>query len=174
VPGLEPRDTSAAAPELSLPDMHGQPHDLASLRGRVVLVNFWATWCPPCVYEMPGIQRLANRLAGQQFSVLAVNVGESRQQVHRFLKLIDFDATVLLDRDGETFARWGATAYPASYLIDAAGRIRFEAVGALEWDSEESAATIEALLAEQRGAPRIASMAACYGVPATNDTVCVK
>lgn len=146
--GLQPLDEPIAAPALSLADIRGQTHDLAAYRGQVVLVNFWTTTCPPCVHEMPGLQRLARRFGRQEFSLLAVNVGERKYAVHRFQKLIDFDETVLFDTKSETFGRWGGTAFPTSFLIDRSGRVRFMVVGALDWDSDTVVASVQALLEE--------------------------
>ena len=145
---LDPVDEPWEAPTLSLMDTGGRTRHLAEYRGRVVLVNFWATWCPPCVVEMPGLQRLAQRLSQRPFALLAVNVGESKSKVFRFRRLTGFRETVLLDPEGETFSAWGASVYPTSLLVDKGGRVRYRVVGPLDWDGEEAAGVIDGLLAE--------------------------
>lgn len=144
---LRPVAEPMEAPRLSLPDLRGHTHQIETHRGRVVLVSFWASWCPPCLVEMPGLQRLAKRLAERPFAVLAVNVGERPNQLRRALKLTGFEQPVLLDSGSETFSQWGASVLPTSYLIDKTGHIRYEVVGPLDWEDDEAAA-IEALLAE--------------------------
>lgn len=156
------------APELLLPDIRDQAHDLNAYRGSVVLVNFWASWCPPCLVEMPGLRRLAAGLETRPFSVLAINVGERKNQVRRTLKLTGFDQTVLLDSSSEASDQWGAHVFPTSYLIDKAGQIRFKAVGPLDWEGDGAAAAIEALLAEAPPPAITTTDAACYaGAPSS-------
>ena len=169
---LESLQEPVAAPALTLPDIRDRVHDLASYRGRVVLVNFWATWCPPCLLEMPALQRLARRFQGQPFSLLAVNVGEGKSAIYRFSKLGDLNATVLHDSDAQTFNRWGATVYPSSYLIDRSGRIRFVAEGALDWDSAAGIAAVETLLTEDTVVPRTRLVSPCYGHPSRRNLEC--
>lgn len=165
---LPPLAAPIEAPGLALPDTRDRTHALEAYRGRVVLVNFWASWCPPCIVELPGMQRLAQRLAHRPFAVLAVNVGETKNQMRRALKLTGFDQTVLLDSGSETFSAWGASVFPTSYLIDKAGRIRFEVVGPLDWEGDEAVAAIEALLAEPPLPGPIPAGAACYADASTN------
>jgi thiol-disulfide isomerase/thioredoxin len=136
---------NATAPCLRLEALDGTPRDLRDYRGKVVLVNFWATWCPPCVAEMPSIQRLDDRLAAEDFEVLAVNVGESPFQVSKFTKLINVRLTMLLDSKGETFKAWGGTIYPTTFVVDGDGRIRYVVHGPLAWDSDDVVETIEEL-----------------------------
>jgi thiol-disulfide isomerase/thioredoxin len=125
-------------------------HQLADYRGKVVLVNFWASWCPPCIKEMPGLQRLQKKLGKQPFDILAVNVGEQKYRVWKFTKLIDFTLPVLLDTRSETFAAWDASVLPTSFLLDTEGRIRYRVQGDLEWDSEPVVTLIRTLLPQQQ------------------------
>jgi thiol-disulfide isomerase/thioredoxin len=135
-----------AEPAFTLEGLDGKPHRLADYRGKVVLVNFWASWCPPCLAELPGIQRLADRMTGMAFAVLLVNVGESPFRVSKFLKLTGVRLSSLLDDKGETFKAWRGAVYPTSFVLDAQGRVRYVAYGPLEWDSDQIVATLTPLL----------------------------
>jgi thiol-disulfide isomerase/thioredoxin len=135
-------------PPLLLQDLQDRSHTLADYRGKVVLVNFWASWCPPCIYEMPGLVRLEQRLADEPFEILAVNVGEKKYKVWKFLKLINFDLPVLLDVSSEAFDAWGVKTLPTTFLLDASGRIRYRILGDPEWDDADTVAVVEKLLAE--------------------------
>jgi len=147
---LEPYTATTPPPTLSLSDTRGVRHQLADYRGKVVLVNFWASWCPPCIKEMPGLQRLQKKLGKQPFDILAVNVGEQKYRVWKFTKLIDFTLPVLLDTRSETFAAWDASVLPTSFLLDTEGRIRYRVQGDLEWDSEPVVTLIRTLLPQQQ------------------------
>ena len=143
---LLPAEEPSTAPALNLPDLAGRQHDLAGYRGEVVLVNFWASWCPPCLAEMPSMQRLATALKNRPFRLLAVNVRESRSKAWKFMKLLNVTFTALLDSTGEAAETWDVQIYPTSYLIDAEGRVRYVAYGPVDWDAEEIIQRIEALL----------------------------
>ncbi len=161
------------APSLSLPDMRDQTHTLTDYRGRVVLVNFWASWCPPCVIELPGLQRLAERIGKDDFALLAVNVGENKHRARRALTMTAFEQTVLLDTRSEAYDRWGASVFPTSYLIDKTGRIRLEAVGPLDWEGDEAVTAIEALIAEAPlPAATTSADAECYAEAPPNPKGC--
>jgi thiol-disulfide isomerase/thioredoxin len=136
------------APPLALPDLDGRTVDLGAHGGQVVLVNFWATWCPPCVEEIPSLDRLRQRLAPRGFEVLAVDVGEPRDQVKAFLEARPVRFPVLLDATGETFKRWKAYAFPTSLLLDRRHRVRYSVYGAFVWDSPEVIEAVSRLLDE--------------------------
>lgn len=150
--GLRPHRGDPKPPALELPDLEGATRRLSDLRGEVVLVNFWATWCPPCVREIPSLGRLQQRLQGSGFRVLAVDVGESEEIVRRFLEKRPAAFPVLLDSEGVAVKAWNVSAFPSNFLIDAAGRIRYSYYGALEWDAPEVVELIETLLAERHSA----------------------
>lgn len=128
--------TGGATPPLVLQDRHGRMHSLADYRGKVVLVNFWATWCEPCLAEMPSIERLRRSLAGKPFEVLAVNLGEPLGRIDRFLEKVPLGFPTLLDRDTVVAKAWKARVVPASYLIGPDGRIRYVHYGELDWASD--------------------------------------
>jgi thiol-disulfide isomerase/thioredoxin len=143
---LQPYEERAEPPALDLPDLGGRQYNLDSYRGQVVLVNFWASWCTPCLLEMPSMQRLATALQDRPFRLLAVNVKESRSKAWKFMKLLKVTFTTLLDSEGETAEAWDVQIYPTSYLIDADGRMRYVAYGPVEWDSDAVIQRIEALM----------------------------
>jgi thiol-disulfide isomerase/thioredoxin len=135
-----------ATPALALQDLKGRLHRLEDYRGKVVLVNFWATWCEPCRDEMPSIERLRRSLEGEPFVVLAVNLAEPASRIERFLAGTPVGFPVLLDRDTQTARSWNARILPATYLVDAAGRVRYLHLGELDWAGETARARVRELL----------------------------
>jgi len=148
---LQAYEGPAWTPQLRLPDLQQRPVDLKALRGQVVLVNFWASWCSPCLVELPSMRRLQQRLADRPFRLLAVNAGETRQRVETTLRSMRLQLPVLLDGEREVYKAWGLKLLPASFLVDIHGAIRYVAKGALDWDDDEVVATIETLLKEAKG-----------------------
>ena len=145
---------AAATPGLALGDLAGRPQRLADLRGRVVLVNFWATWCEPCREEMPSMQRLRAALAGRPFVVLAVNLAESEARVRRFLEQTPVPFPVLLDRDGGVAKAWRARILPASFVVGPDGAIRYVALGELDWSEDQIRRAMVALMPADATQPR--------------------
>lgn len=135
-----------ATPPLRLPDLAGRMHDLAGYRGQVVMVQFWATYCPPCVKEMPSMQRLAEKLAGRPFRILAVNMGESDAEVRAFLEKVKVDFTILMDREGAALAAWKVFVAPSTFIVDREGRVRYTLMGGAEWDAPQYVDRIRALM----------------------------
>lgn len=133
-------------PLFEIKDIEGRAHRLADYHGRVVLVNFWATWCEPCRDEMPSIQRLKEKFAGQPFTVLAVNVGEPEARIRKFLTLMTLDFPVLLDPEMSVARGWQARILPASFLVGRDGRIRYNLVGELDWSNERVVKTVRELI----------------------------
>ena len=140
--------TGGPPPALDLKGLDGASHRLADYRGKVVLVNFWATWCGPCRDEMPSIQELKDKLAGKPFVVLAVNLDEPESRIRKFLSQmkVKLDFPVLLDPEREVARAWGARILPASYVIGADGKIRYSLVGELDWGHELVVSRIAELL----------------------------
>ena len=142
---LEPW-TGGAASALALSDIDGRVHDLVSYRGKVVLINFWATWCEPCRHEMPSIQHLRSKLAGKPFLAFAVNVDEPEARVRQFVKTTGLDLPVLLDPNKNVTRSWGVRVLPVTFLVGKDGRIRYRVVGDLDWSDEKIVAIIRQLM----------------------------
>jgi thiol-disulfide isomerase/thioredoxin len=136
------------APALKLKDLDGAVHDLAQFRGRVVLINFWATWCPPCRREMPSMERLSQALKGEAFSVLAVDVGEDADTIEAFAGQFDSAPTfpILLDTRSRVMQAWKVAGLPTTFLVDKQGRIVASAIGGREFDHPEMVEMIRGLL----------------------------
>jgi len=135
-----------AAPALELPSVDGTVYRLSAYRGKVVLVNFWASWCGPCRKEMPSIVELRRSLQGDPFAILAINVGESAQAARRFADTVGLDSALLLDHDGSAARAWGARALPSTYIVGPDGTIRYRHVGALDWSAPAVRGAITGLM----------------------------
>ena len=135
------------AKALALKTLDGELHDLAGMKGGVVLVNFWATWCEPCRDEMPSLQRLREKFAARGLEVLAVNLDEPASRVRGFLDKVPLKFVVLLDPGKEAAKAWNARILPASYVVGRDGRLHYVAVGEVDWDDPGVVKRIEALLA---------------------------
>lgn len=147
--GFETR-ADLPAPELKAHDLQGVPKTLADYRGKVVLLNFWATWCPPCQREMPSLERLRTRMAGRPLEIVAVSSAEAPDDVKAFLAKMKLGFPVLLDPDGSNTQRWSVFALPTTFVLDADGRVRHVLSGPAEWDEGEPLAVVEAVLAKPR------------------------
>jgi len=133
-------------PALLLDDMHGQRHALEDYQGKVVMVNFWAGWCHPCIQEIPELIRLAEILADRPFVILAINVGESKRKLPGFVKKMDEHMVILLDTESDAFRRWEGIGLPSTFVLDGSGRIRYEAYGPVNWDAGYVVNTITELM----------------------------
>jgi len=125
---------------LSLVDVEEQPISLESFKGKVILLNFWATWCPPCIKEMPSMERLRNQLTGKPFEVVAINVGESPTTVSSFMLELDTELTfpILLDQDAKSFGQLGLRGLPMTLILDHEGNIIEKVLGGRDWDDKRS------------------------------------
>ncbi|HEY5720082.1 MAG TPA: TlpA disulfide reductase family protein [Gammaproteobacteria bacterium] len=134
------------APPFTLEDLDGREHTLAQYRGKVLVVNFWATWCPPCVAEMPSLDRLQQALAGTPFQVLALNAGDEPFDVAMFLRRVPVEVPILLDENLVVQAAWGVKLLPTTLVVDPGGRIVYRETGEREWDHPQAVAALRALL----------------------------
>ena len=137
---------AGATPPLELRDVGGQVHRLAAYRGRVVLLNFWATWCEPCREEMASLRALAERFAGKPFTVLGVNYGESPARIEGFLKQTPVEFPMLLDRNQEASRAWRVRLLPASFLVGPDGRARYHVIGEIDWTTKDAISAVSRLL----------------------------
>ncbi len=137
------------APRFELHDARGELHRLADSLGRVTLVNFWATWCPPCVHEIPSMNRLAGAYDQDDFAIVSINFKESAEHILQFMQRVEVDFPVLVDADGAVSAQWGVFAFPSSFILDHEGRVRYSVNTAIEWDMAEVREVIDRLLAER-------------------------
>ena len=145
---LHPVPERPPAPDFELSDIDGQMHRLSDYRGQVVIVNFWATWCPPCREEMPSMQRVWGTLQKEDVVILAVDVGENEDIVFTFTADYPMDFPLLLDRDSSVIQAWPVRGLPTTFVIDTQGRIAYRAVGSRDWESAEILRTLRDLQAE--------------------------
>ncbi len=136
-----------AAEDFVLPDIHGQVVRLSQLKGKVVFLNVWTTWCPPCRQEMPTMQTLYRQLQGEDFILLAVSQDvDGQKAVVSYLSEGGYTFPVLLDVRGEVGRKYGVTGYPETFLIDRQGMIVHHHIGYNNWASPESVAAVQGLI----------------------------
>ncbi len=147
---LTPLPKPLAAPDFTLEDMDEVKHHFRDLRGKVVLLNFWATWCPPCRREMPSMERLYQKLSGENFTVIAVNQMEDGDHVFAYIGQLEVDPTftILFDKDSTVSNSYRVNGLPTTYLIDKQGNIRYRAIGGREFDHAEVEKQIMQLIEE--------------------------
>lgn len=138
------------AADFELQDMDENKIKLSDYKGKVVLLNFWATWCPPCVREMPSMERLQQEIDADSFKVIAINQMEDADQVFAFTGQLTVDPTfeILFDKTSSVSREYAVRGLPTTYLIDKQGMIRYRAVGGREFDHPEVIKIIEQLIAE--------------------------
>lgn len=135
-----------AAPDLTVKDLDGKDVTLSALKGSVVLVNFWATWCPPCKEEIPSMIKLNRAMAGKAFRMLAISIDEGgKDAVNTFFKG-SRDLPVYLDTDGKASKTYGTTGVPETFIVDKQGIIQKKIVGGMDWSSPEVIAYMDELL----------------------------
>ena len=145
---LRETDEPVDKPRLELGNEVGELHRLEDYHGQVVVVNFWASWCTPCVRELPSLNRLRKEFHDQPFEILGVNVAEPPNRLKRFFKRLPIDFPVLYDRESEAFHAWNVKGLPTSFVIDREGEVRYQVRGAMEWDDAETIGIIKSLLGQ--------------------------
>jgi len=134
----------------TLKDLQDEPLDLERYRGQVVIVNFWAVWCPPCRNEMPSLQRLHTIMQGRPVVIIAINEGEDSFVIERYLLQLKPSPTfpILLDTNMDVASQWGVMGLPTSFILDKQGRLAYKAVGGREFDHPDIVKIIDTLLKE--------------------------
>ncbi len=135
------------APDFKLLDMDEDTHTLKQYRGKVVLINFWGTWCPPCIREMPSLEKLYLKLKGKPFVMLAINQWEDEERVFEFMGQLKTIPTfpILFDPDSKVSAAFGVKGLPSSYILDKQGRVVYRATGGRDFAHPEIEAKIKSL-----------------------------
>jgi len=142
-------DAPIPAPDFTLEDMDGKRHSLSDYRGKVIMLNFWATWCPPCRREIPSMESIYRDLGKSGFLVLAVNEFEEPDHVFAYTGQLSVFPTfpILFDRDSAVSQAYKVKGLPTTVLIDTQGRIVYRAVGGRDFDHPEVRKTVRELLA---------------------------
>ncbi len=147
--GIEKPEKRILAPDFTLEDLSGKRIRLKSLRGKVVFLNFWATWCIPCRQEMPTMEKLHRELKGKGLEVIAINIKETKKEIQEFLDELGLTFTVLLDKDGKVSEEYGAWSIPLSYFINRKGEFVGKVNGYRDWHSKEANGFFQELLREK-------------------------
>lgn len=145
---LLPYRGTLKAQDFEREDLSGKQHSLSDYRGQVVLLNFWASWCPPCVHEMPSMSQLNITMDNKPFTILAVNLGESRGDIGQFVKKHPVNFPILLDPGQSLPKVWKVFAFPTSFILDKLGRIRYSVAGGIDWNEKSVRDVIEGLTRE--------------------------
>ena len=135
--------------EVTLPDLSGRQVSLSDFKGKILFVNFWATWCPPCREEMPSMQKLHTRLKDKDFLIVAIDLQESAAPVKKFLNEYELTFMTLLDSKGETGPLFGINSIPTTLIMDKNGMIIGVAMGPRDWAGKKSIALFEHLIAQE-------------------------
>ena len=150
--GIVAVESKPLAPDFELQSLTGNPVKLSDLKGKVVLVNFWASWCAPCRAEMPSMERLWKKMDKENFTMLAINAGQEKSDIAKFFfslrKPITFP--VLIDARGSASQYWPIKALPVTFIIDKEGRVAYVSHGAKRWDSKKVRALLQQLIGEAR------------------------
>jgi len=144
--GIHVPNQQADASDFTLPLLNGENASLSSYRGKIVILNFWATWCPPCRAEMPSMETLYQRFKNQGLEILAVDLGEPARTVQQFIQNNRYTFPVMLDTNSRIGNLYGIQSIPTSFIIDREGKIIGRLVGAIHWDTPQVIAAFEALL----------------------------
>jgi len=150
VAGREPREPSGKveegdpAPTLALPDLEGRKRSLKEHRGRVVVMNFWASWCPPCIREMPSLQEL-HVSAGGDVDVIGVSVDDDPRDARELASRLELTFPTLLDPGGKESARWGTVMFPETWILDPEGHVVERVVGERDWSDPSVLEDLRAL-----------------------------
>jgi len=143
--GLTKLPTVTQAADFVLTDLDGKQHRLSDYRGQVVIINFWATWCPPCRAEMPSMQRAWEQLEKEGILMLGIDVGEDEDTIFQFTANYPVEFPLLMDSDSKVIDQWPVLGLPTTFVVDPKGNIVYRAIGGREWDDPELLALVRAL-----------------------------
>ena len=144
--GISKPKSEIAATDFSLKSLDGEEKKLSDFQGKVVFLNFWATWCGPCKAEVKDIDQLYDTLEDEAFTVMAVDIREDRKRVRSFMKKNKIDFPVYIDSTGEVAAEYAVTGIPTTYIIDPDGKIVGRAIGPRDWGSAKSISFMRSLM----------------------------
>ena len=130
----------------SLQDINGRVYAEKDFKGKISIINFWATWCPPCVEEIPSLNRLRKKMQNKPFQLISINYGEPAQRIRSFMKKVAVDFPVLLDPEGRIAGQWKVVAFPSTFVIGPDGRIHYGVNAAIHWDTDEVIQKLNALV----------------------------
>ncbi len=150
VPNLQPMKDSAPTPDFTLPDLFGKKVSLKDFRSKLVMLNFWASWCAPCREEMPTMERLYQEFKNKGFVILAVNVKDTRKEALAFVKELKLSYPVVFDPEGEVGLLYGAWGLPATYLIGPKGEGLARMWGPADWYSPGARSLIQTLVNQKK------------------------
>jgi thiol-disulfide isomerase/thioredoxin len=146
---LMPEAESLPAPDFVAVTLDGKKISLESLKGKLVLLNFWATWCPPCRLEMPTMEKIYKEFKGESLDVVAMNFMEGPEPINLFLKEHNFTFTILMDRDGKIAESYGVRVLPVSFLIGRRGNVLARSIGYKDWHNKDTRQFISLLLKDE-------------------------
>jgi len=150
VPNLQEIKDQSPAPEFTLPNLGGGKVRLRDFRGKLLMLNFWASWCVPCREEMPAMERLYRKYTDRGFVILGVNLQDDKKSAAAFVKELKITFPIAFDPKGEVGRLYGAWGLPATYLIDSNGIALARAWGPADWFSPRARELIEKLLDQQK------------------------
>ena len=130
-------DKKIVAPDFTLKDVDGKSHKLSDYRGKVVMINFWATWCPPCRFELPSMQRAYEKLKKAGVEFLAINLGEDADTIFTFTADYPVTFPLLMDLDSSVSNMYPVIGLPTTYFVSPKGRLIYRAIGSREWDEKQ-------------------------------------
>jgi thiol-disulfide isomerase/thioredoxin len=143
---LKPYRGQVEATPFSLLDTNGERFEFRNEPGKVTLINFWATWCPPCVKEIPSLNRLKQQMQGKPFELISIDYAEDAQRIREFMDKVDVHFPVLLDPDGKLAGQWKVVAFPSTFVIGPDGKIHYGVNAGIHWDTPEVIELLDQLL----------------------------
>jgi len=131
---------------IKLKTAQGKTFNKDNFKNKITVINFWATWCPPCIEEIPSLNRLSKKMKGRPFELISINYAEEKKVILDFMKKVSVEFPVLLDQNGEFAKQWNVISYPSTFIINKQGKIVYGVNSAIEWDSPELINKIKSML----------------------------